>query len=146
MKNYVKFGVLTAIILGTLGWLAFTGVAENKSYYKTVAELAAMSGHEKDQRLKVGGDIVPGSINRDGRDVHFALKQDEKVLKVVYNGVDPLPDTFKDGSQALADGRLGSDGVFHANKVQAKCASKYEAKAPKMQPSHDTPAKPGSAI
>ena len=32
------------------------------------------------------------------------------------------------GAQALADGKLGADGVFHATKIQAKCASKYEAK------------------
>jgi hypothetical protein len=42
--------------------------------------------------------------------------------------VDPLPDTFRDGAQALADGEMGRDGVFHASKIQAKCASKYEAK------------------
>ena len=51
-----------------------------------------------------------------------------KTLKVVYSGIDPLPDTFKDGAQALADGKLGPDGVFQASKIQAKCASKYEAK------------------
>lgn len=144
MKNYVKFGVLSAIIIGTLGWLAYSGVSENKSYYKTVAELAAMGDHVKDQRVRVGGDIVAGSINRNGRDVHFSLSQEGKTLNVVYSGVDPLPDTFKDGSQALADGRLGSDGVFHANKVQAKCASKYEAKPPQMKQSHDTPVKPSA--
>ena len=51
-----------------------------------------------------------------------------KELKVVYSGIDPLPDTFKGGAQALADGKLGPDGVFQASKIQAKCASKYEAK------------------
>ena len=49
-------------------------------------------------------------------------------MKVAYTGTDPLPDTFRDGAQALADGRMGRDGVFHASKIQAKCASKYEAK------------------
>ena len=41
-------------------------------------------------------------------------------------GRDPLPDTFRDRAQALCDGRLRSDGVFEAKKIQAKCASKYE--------------------
>jgi cytochrome c-type biogenesis protein CcmE len=49
---------------------------------------------------------------------------------VAYNGNDPLPDTFKAGAQALADGQLGPNGIFEANKIQAKCASKYEAKPP----------------
>jgi cytochrome c-type biogenesis protein CcmE len=48
-------------------------------------------------------------------------------MRVRYTGNDPLPDTFKDGSQALIDGRMG-EGVFQAKKIAAKCASKYEAK------------------
>lgn len=128
MKPYIKFGGLVAIILGVLGWLAVTGVGDSKTYYKSISELASMGGRAQGQRLRVGGDVVAGSIIRNGSGVSFLLKQDARTLKVVYNGSDPLPDTFKDGSQALADGRLGSDGVFEANKIQAKCASKYEAK------------------
>ena len=142
MKNYVKFGLLSAVILLTLGWLAYDGVNESKAYYKTVAEVEAMGDRAKDTRIRVGGDVVPGSIIRNGRDVHFSISQETKTMKVVYNGMDPLPDTFKDGSQALADGRLGHDGVFHANKIQAKCASKYEAKPPTdIKQTHDTPTK-----
>jgi Cytochrome c-type biogenesis protein CcmE len=54
-------------------------------------------------------------------------------MKVVYSGMEPLPDTFRDGAQALADGKLGPDGVFQASKIQAKCASKYEAKPVQKQ-------------
>jgi cytochrome c-type biogenesis protein CcmE len=50
------------------------------------------------------------------------------LLPVVYNGTEAPPDTFKDDSQALAEGTYGRDGVFHANKLQAKCASKYAPK------------------
>lgn len=128
MKNYVKFGGLVAAILGVLVWLAVSGVGESKTYYKTISELASMGGRAEGQRIRVGGDVQPGSIVRKAGEVHFTLKQDSRTLNVVYNGADPLPDTFRDGSQALADGRLGRDGVFEANKVQAKCASKYQSK------------------
>jgi cytochrome c-type biogenesis protein CcmE len=50
------------------------------------------------------------------------------LLPVVYNGTEAPPDTFKDDSQAMAEGTYGHDGVFHANKLQAKCASKYAPK------------------
>ncbi len=128
MRNYVKFGGLVVAILGVLGWLAVSGVSDSKTYYKTISELAAMGGHAQGQRLRVGGDVVPGSIVREGGDVRFTLRQDTRKLNVVYHGTDPLPDTFRDGSQALADGRLGANGVFEATKIQAKCASKYESK------------------
>jgi len=128
MNNYVKFGVLIAGILGTLSWLAVDGVRDTKTYYKTIKELNQMGDQAHERKVRVGGDIAPNSIVREGKDVYFTLAQDDVRLKVVYSGIDPLPDTFKDGAQALADGKLGSDGVFRASKIQAKCASKYEAK------------------
>ena len=137
MKTYAKFAILVVAIVGVLGWLAAGGINETKTYYKTIPEVQQMGSRAADKRLRVGGDVEPGSIQRMGKDVLFTLTQDNIKMKVVYSGSDPLPDTFRDGSQALADGRLGADGVFHASKIQAKCASKYEAKPV---------AKPGAAI
>lgn len=130
MKNYLKFGLLVVVILGTLAWLAVGGISETKTYYKTIAELKQMGNTAQEKRLRVGGDVVAKSIVRNGSEVEFTLQQTGTAngqLKVVYAGVDPLPDTFRDGAQALADGKLGTDGVFRASKIQAKCASKYEA-------------------
>jgi cytochrome c-type biogenesis protein CcmE len=127
MKTYLKFGFLIVAILGTLIWLSIGGISETSTYYKTIAELNQMGKGGKEHRLRVGGDVAD-SIHRDGREVRFTLTQDKLILPVVYNGIEPLPDTFKPGAQALADGKLGADGVFHATKIQAKCASKYEAK------------------
>lgn len=135
MKTYAKFGALVIVIIGVLAWLAIGGVSESKSYYKEINELSRMGDQAQGKRLRVNGYVEEGSIVRDGAQVSFILHQnpaqlhgDALRLKVVYKGVDPLPDTFKDDAQTLADGRLGSDGVFEANKIQAKCASKYEAK------------------
>lgn len=128
MNTYAKFGAMVAVIIGVLTWLAMGGISDSKTYYKTIAELGQMGDQAKGRRIRVGGDVQAGSIIRNGAEVSFVLHQEAKTLKVVYNGMDPLPDTFKDGAQALADGKLGTDGVFQANKIQAKCASKYEAK------------------
>jgi cytochrome c-type biogenesis protein CcmE len=127
MKKYGKFGALVVVVIGTLVWLATAGVGETKTYYKTIAELKGMKdGGSK--RLKVGGDVAAGSIVRNGSEVEFLLTGENQKLKVVYSGIEPLPDTFRDGAQALAEGKLASDGTFHATKIQAKCASKYGAK------------------
>jgi cytochrome c-type biogenesis protein CcmE len=128
MSKNLKFGLLAAIILGTLGWLAAGGVEQTATYYKEISEIQKMGNDGVDKRLRVGGDIKANSIVRKGDKVHFTLIQNQLQLDVVYMGKDPLPDTFKDGSQAVAEGKLTSDGTFHATKVQAKCASKYEAK------------------
>ena len=143
MRTYVKFGALTVLIVGSLVWLAAGGISDTKTYYKTIAELQQMGNAAHGKRMRVGGDIKPGSIVKNGAQVVFVLHQGAQTLNVVYSGTDPLPDTFKDDAQALADGRLGPDGTFEANKIQAKCASKYEAKPPQRSLSHEsaTPAK-----
>jgi cytochrome c-type biogenesis protein CcmE len=130
-SSLFRFGVPIGVIVLALAYLAYIGVQESKSYYVTIAELkqqSAQSDGVYSKRLRVAGDVVPGSINRSGMKVEFKLSENGNVLPVVYTGTDAPPDTFKDNAQALADGHFGRDGVFHATGIQAKCASKYEAK------------------
>jgi cytochrome c-type biogenesis protein CcmE len=134
MNNYVKYGTLSLVIVGVLGWLAVGGVSESATYYKEIRELQQMGTGALDKRLRVGGDVTADEIRKDGKNVYFTIAQNDLRLQVVYTGIDPLPDTFKVGAQALADGKLGADGKFYATKIQAKCASKYEAK-PTVTPS-----------
>ncbi len=138
MKKYGKFAALIAVVIGTLVWLAFAGT-DSKTYYKTITELGQMGDKAYGTRLRVAGDVESGSIQRAGNGTQFVLVQDKVKLKIAYTGVDPLPDTFKDGAQALADGKLGRDGVFQATKIQAKCASKYEAKPGQLAPGQPAP-------
>ena len=130
MKRYGKFVALIAIVIGTLVWLATASMTNNKTYYKTIAELNQMGTSAYSQRIRVGGDVDGNSIKRVGTETHFVLVQDKMRLPVAYTGSEPLPDTFRGGAQALADGRLGKDGVFRTSEIQAKCASKYAAKVP----------------
>ena len=128
-NKYLRFGSAIAVILLTLSYLAYTGVQESKSYYVTIAELRGMGDGASTKRLRVAGTVVPGSIKRMGTTVEFQLRENNNTLPVIYKGTEAPPDTFKDESQALAEGEFGRDGIFHANQLQAKCASKYAPKA-----------------
>ena len=127
-NNRWQFVVGALIILGVLTWLGVAGIRETQTYYLTIAELQAQE--RVPERLRVAGDVVPGSIRREQGRVHFRLQQTQNHLEVVYVGSEPLPDTFVDGAQAIVTGSLGRDHVFQAHQVQAKCASKYEAVPP----------------
>lgn len=127
MKSKGNFVVAVGIIVVTLVWLGWVGVTESKTYYHTIAELAVLAGSEARHRIRVGGDIRAGSIQRLPGRVDFVLEQEARSLPVSYVGRDPLPDTFVDGAQALVEGHRMPDGRFVAERVQAKCASKYEA-------------------
>ena len=140
-SKYLKFGSVTVVILLSLGYLAYTGVQDSKSYYVTIKELNGMGKEAYAKRLRVAGNVVPGSIKRSGTRVEFMLKENDLTLPVSYTGTEAPPDTFKDDSQALADGSFGRDGGFHAKQLQAKCASKY---AP--QPGATPVAEPGKSM
>jgi cytochrome c-type biogenesis protein CcmE len=139
-SKYLKFGIATVVILVSLGYLAYTGVQQSKSYYVTIKELRGMDNSVYSKTLRVAGNVAPGSIHRSGTRVEFTLIEQGNSLPVVYNGTEAPPDTFKDDAQALAEGHFGRDGVFRATQLQAKCASKY---APQDKQGHPagTPAK-----
>ena len=121
----LKFGIGIAVILGVVAWEAVSGFQESKTYYVTVSELT--SGKVSRHRVRVGGVIAQDSIERRGGMVTFRLAQETQAIPVTYVGSDTLPDTFRDGAQAIIEGDYVADGSFRAEKIQAKCASKYQA-------------------
>lgn len=127
MKARKKFAIGSGIIVATLLVLAYVGFTQSKTYYHTISELPTLQASALHQRMRVSGNVRSGSITHvDGR-TDFVLEEQGKNLVVSYVGRDTLPDTFKDGAQALVEGRLMPEGGFIAEQVQAKCASKYEA-------------------
>lgn len=130
-KKFLRFGIVIGIIVVSLGYLAYTGVQESKSYYVTIAELRKLGDVAYTRRLRVAGNVEPGSIHQAGTNADFVIVEQDpqtketQTLRVSYKGAEPPPDTFKDNSQALVLGEYGRDGVFHAKEIQAKCASKY---------------------
>lgn len=127
MQRRAKFGVGIGIIVLSLSWLGWLGARESKTYYHTIAELQTLQGSARSHRMRIGGTVEPGSIRRFSGRVDFVLQGEGRKLPVSYFGSDPLPDTFVDNSQALVEGSPARDGRFVAERVQAKCASKYEA-------------------
>src|SRR6201999_2863559 len=100
-RRYLRFGAVMAVILVALGYLAYTGVQDSKSYYVTIKELNGMGNGAYTKRLRVAGNVAPGSIKRSGTQVQFVLVENDQTLNVVYTGTEAPPDTFKDESQAL---------------------------------------------
>ena len=134
--SYTRFAVAIVFVLVPIGYLAVTGARDKDiaSYYKTIQEIQTMGPGVYEKRLRVAGNVAEGSIKRNGTHVEFTLEEQGRMLPVVYNGTEAPPDTFKDKSQALAEGKMGRDGVFHAQKLQAKCASKYAPKQDGVTP------------
>jgi cytochrome c-type biogenesis protein CcmE len=128
MNRYLKFGIPVAAALPAMFlWLGLGTITQTPEYFVKVQELKKMDAQARSKRLLVNGYIKEGSIVSAGKTTTFLLVEHEdragagEQLKVVYTGND-LPDTFRDHAEALAGGQLGADGVFRANKIQAKSA------------------------
>jgi cytochrome c-type biogenesis protein CcmE len=127
MSARVKILAGGVVIAAALIWLGFVGFQESKAYYITVEEYSSMQGTLGGKTLKLAGEVLAGSIDRSKSQMEFILGSQDKEIKVRYVGKDIIPDTFKDGVKALVEGKTGADGIFQANHIEAKCASKYEA-------------------
>jgi cytochrome c-type biogenesis protein CcmE len=125
MNRYFKFGLPIAAILGALAWLGFGLTEEPVRYFKTIPEVKQMGDQAQVKNLRVSGYVKEDSIRREGSNTVFLLAENQwkqdvgDSLKVVYSSHVPLPDTFREHAQALADGKLGADGAFHADNIQA---------------------------
>jgi cytochrome c-type biogenesis protein CcmE len=126
MSAKTKFIIGGAAIIAALAWLGFVGFQESKAYYITVDEFTSMKEDFDGKTLKLAGDVVAGSIDRSKPQMEFVIASPKTSIRVRYTGSGIIPDSFKDGSKALVEGKLDGDGVFNARHIEAKCASKYE--------------------
>jgi len=114
-------GVATALVLAALN--------QNLVFFFSPTQVAAKEA-PLGRTFRIGGVVEPGSVKRDGVEVHFVVTDTAKTLPVVYRGA--LPDLFKEGKMVVAQGQLEADGTFHAREEHAKHDENYippEAKA-----------------
>lgn len=78
-----------------------------------------------DRVFRIGGLVKEGSVKRqpDGLTTSFVVTDTARIIPAVYTGI--LPDLFAEGKGVVADGKLGSDGLFTANRVLAKHDENY---------------------
>ena len=76
-----------------------------------------------DQRLRIGGLVVKGSVKKEGTNVQFVVTDLTSKVKVRYQGV--LPDLFREGQGVVAQGRLVAGDEFLADEVLAKHDENY---------------------
>jgi cytochrome c-type biogenesis protein CcmE len=104
--------------------LVLNAFRSNLVFFFSPSQIAAGEA-PKDRAFRVGGMVETGSVKRqaDGVTVQFVVTDTAKSVPVVYKGI--LPDLFREGKGVVAEGRLGTDGVFRAEQVLAKHDENY---------------------
>ena len=117
--------VITALVLlGGASGLVMLALSDSVAFFVTPSDIATRKV-EADRRFRLGGLVVPGSIDRSAGDgtIGFALTDKAHEVQVRYRGL--LPDLFREGQGIVAQGQLGGDGVFDASEVLAKHDESY---------------------
>jgi cytochrome c-type biogenesis protein CcmE len=124
MSPLLRWGLAAAVVVACVGYLIYAASGGSAEYYLTVSELRAnaTSGY-----VRVAG-VVQDDVGKTDGGLHvtFTEKDGTASMPVDYTGT--LPDIFKPGITVVAEGKLGSDGVFHARTLLAKCPSRFSTK------------------
>ncbi|WP_265570876.1 cytochrome c maturation protein CcmE [Sphingomicrobium nitratireducens] len=124
-KNQRLVLVSAALVaLGLAALLALWGLQDRAAYFVTPSEIVA-GKLEPGQSARLGGMVEEGSLQQldDGVSVRFSVHDGDKAVAVTHAGI--LPDLFREGSGVVAEGRLGPDGVFIADRILAKHDERY---------------------
>lgn len=120
---------LLVILLGLTGLgiaaaLILNAFQSNLVFFYSPTEVSAGKA-PSDRAFRIGGLVETGSVKRDpdGLTVRFVVTDTAKSMPVIYKGI--LPDLFKEGKGVVAEGKLGTDGVFASTQVLAKHDENY---------------------
>ena len=113
-------GVLVAV--GAIAALVLNAFQSNLVFFYSPSQIAANEAPQA-HTFRLGGMVEKGSVKRDGVNVSFIVTDTAKTIPVRFEGI--LPDLFKEGKGAVAQGKLGEDGVFIASEVLAKHDENY---------------------
>ena len=118
----IAFIVVGLASLALAAYLAASAFRNNLVFFFSPTQVAAKEA-PVDRTFRIGGLVQEGTLKRDGLNVKFTVTDTAASVPVVYNGI--LPDLFKEGRGCVAQGKISSDGVFHAEQVLAKHDENY---------------------
>src|SRR6476646_3886681 len=120
----IAFIIVGLAGLGIATFLVASAFRQNLVFFFSPTQVAAKEA-PTNRTFRVGGLVENGTLKRDndGLTVRFAVTDTAASVPVVYKGI--LPDLFKEGRGCVAQGRIGADGVFHAEQVLAKHDENY---------------------
>lgn len=121
--------LLLAVATAAIGLLAFKAASSSVSYYVTPEEFAQQIGNKTDARWRVGGRVVAGTIQQDGKSVAFDIKGEHgEQMSVTYSGV--VPNLFGPSAFVVVDGTSDRPGHLDASSVVIKHENEFIAGTP----------------
>jgi cytochrome c-type biogenesis protein CcmE len=150
-----KFIIGGLLIFAAVAYLIASSFQSSTQYFLTVDELKAKGAAVSGREIRISGAVIGDTIQYDSNTLtlrfiiantpgdqkeidkqgglaqvlHVAVTDPKASrLQVEYKGV--KPDLLRNEAQAIMTGKMGEDGVFHAEELLLKCPTKYEDAVP----------------
>jgi len=108
--------------LGLSAFFTLRALQDNLIYFYRPSDLASKKISSQ-ERIRVGGQVMPGSLTPFGKGVRFRITDQHTSLWVISSGL--LPDLFREGQGIVAEGFLQDPHVFQATSVLVKHDENY---------------------
>jgi cytochrome c-type biogenesis protein CcmE len=116
--------------LGALGLatgLTLFALRDNLVFFYSPTQVVTREVPVENRNFRIGGLVEAGSLERVGADtIRFVVTDTTNAVRVTYTGL--VPNLFKEGQGVVAEGRLGTDGIFVASSILAKHDETYMPK------------------
>ncbi len=122
----LKVLVSVSLICGAAFYLLGGSLRRSLVYDRTVDQVVAERTTLTGEQIRVGGKLVPRSHRvPEGTTMHlFTIRGEQEVVLVRYRGL--WPDAATDGRELMVEGSLDDDGILSADRVLARCPSRYK--------------------
>ena len=125
MTSRRRAAVAVAACVVAIGAIIVLAVvlSSNVVYFRTVSEAVAQRSSQGDDRFRMAGEVVPGTLveTRDG--VRFEVTDGKATTAVVHHG-DP-PDLFKGGAPVVCEGHWGRGDAFASDRILIRHGNDY---------------------
>jgi cytochrome c-type biogenesis protein CcmE len=113
------------VLLAGFGWLAVGSVGENLVYFLTPSELLAKGTAGYDTPVRVGGMVVPGTIQWDAKALDLRFQVTDGKARMAVHSKGAPPQMFQDSMGVVLEGRYKHSGVFESTSLMVKHSNEY---------------------
>ena len=113
------------VVLGGFGYLLYGGIGENLVYFLTPKELLAKGDRAYDAPVRLGGMVVPGSVQWNAQAVDLRFRITDGTTEVAVHSRGAPPQMFRDNIGVVVEGTYGRDRVFQSKNLMVKHSNEY---------------------
>ncbi|MBI4408187.1 MAG: cytochrome c maturation protein CcmE [Gemmatimonadetes bacterium] len=122
------------VVLGGFGYLLYGGLESNLVYFLTPSELVARGAEAYDVPLRLGGQVMPGSVHWDAPALSLTFQMTDGARAVRIRSRGAPPQMFREGIGVVVEGRYRPTGLFESSNLMVKHSNEYRAPHPGERP------------